>query len=119
MSKTLVGNTGEKAACSYIASSGMQLIARNYRKGVGGEIDIIARDGETIAFIEVKTRTGTSYGTPAEAVTPAKITKIVRTAEKYIMENKLFDCALRFDVAEVYYNSGRYSINYIKNAFEA
>ncbi len=118
MSRREIGDEGEETACGYMRKNSMEILTRNYRCR-GGEIDIIAKDGETIAFVEVKTRTGAKYGTPADAVTRAKMRKIITAAQHYIMLERLTDQNFRFDVAEVTGERGYYSVNYIKSAFEA
>ncbi len=117
MTTVLRGKLGEELTCQYIEKMGMQALHRNYYCRMG-EIDIIARDADTIAFIEVKTRSSKKYGTAAEAVTGSKIKKMIATAQVYIMENNLHSNNFRFDVAEVYERDGMYKINYIANAFE-
>lgn len=107
------GKFGEDAVCEYIKEYNYEILKRNYHSRYG-EIDIIAKDNECIAFIEVKTRKSTAFGTPAEFVTKNKMKKIIKTAIVYL-ENK--DCEMRFDVAEVYLKNNGYEINYIKNAF--
>lgn len=118
MNKRKIGNAGEDFAAAYMQKNGMRLLERNYYCRMG-EIDIIAQDGDTVVFAEVKTRAGKSYGTAAEAVTRAKMDKLVKTAYTYIEEKGLHDSNCRFDIAEVYGKGGRFEINYIKNAFEA
>lgn len=113
------GKAGEDITCRYIENTGMEILARNFHCR-GGEIDIIAQDGNCVAFIEVKTRSSVSYGTAAEAVTIAKQRKITLAAYEYIEKNRLHDGYFRFDVAEVYIDKwiGRVTVNYMKNAFE-
>ncbi|MGI6152393.1 MAG: YraN family protein [Christensenellaceae bacterium] len=111
-----IGKTGEDAVCVYIEKGGGEVLARNYRCAYG-EIDVIARQGATICFVEVKTRTSKRYGSAAEAVTPAKMAKIRETALHYIAEHVDSDCNFRFDVAEVYLQNGMPDIHYIENAF--
>lgn len=117
MSTVDIGRQGEEYTCAYIEKQGMALLTRNYHCR-GGEVDIIAREGDTVVFIEVKTRCGGGFGSGAEAVTPAKIKKIICAAQHYIMKRAPAEESFRFDVAEVDVRDGLYSINYIKNAFE-
>lgn len=107
------GKMGEDAVCEYLKNSGYDVIERNFHSRYG-EIDIIAKTGKCIVFVEVKTRKGISYGTPAEFVTPAKIKKIIKTAMVYLKNEEV---EMRFDIAEVYTKNGRCEINYIENAF--
>ncbi len=115
--KQKLGKAGEDAAARHIQKNGMKLLARNYRAGKG-EIDLIALDSDTLVFIEVKTRTGTAYGTAAEAVGYRKQQMIIRTAQYFIAQRKLHECAVRFDVAEVYSEEeNEYRVQYIRDAF--
>lgn len=112
----LVGIAGEKAACIYLEKHGYEIVARNYRSTYG-EIDIIARNEEILAFVEVKTRAPHSLIAPAAAVNQAKQGKIVKTALSYLSE---FGMALqpRFDVAEILLRqNSKPLIHYIENAF--
>lgn len=114
MSTKELGAEGEKLISEYIQKLGMRVLERNYHFG-HEEIDIIARDGDTVAFIEVKTRTSDRFGRPEEAVTKAKQRAIVRTAMGYMKVKRLFESRVRFDVAAVMNGE----IRYIKNAFDA
>lgn len=110
------GRKAEDKAAKWIEKNkGYAVIDRNYRSP-SGEIDIIAKDGETVVFIEVKFRKGTSHGYPAEAVTRIKQERIIKTAMCYIQENGGED--IRFDVAELIDYKGITYIRYIENAFE-
>jgi putative endonuclease len=114
-----LGAFGEDIACSYLESKGYKIIERNFSCRAG-EVDIIGIDGDTIAFIEVKSRTGVSYGNPSEAVGFTKKGRIVKTALFYMTKHSLFDYMCRFDVIEVLTDGSRENtnINLIKNAFE-
>ena len=81
MSTTSVGRGGEALAKEYLEARGYQPLRQNYRSGPR-EIDLIMRYGETIVFIEVKARTKTQFGTPAEFVTPAKRKLLTLAAEQ-------------------------------------
>ena len=83
------------------------------------EIDIIARDKDTICFIEVKTRRNTRKGLPREAVTWTKQNKIIQAALTYIQKAGLAESKARFDVIEVQQINEKFSFNLIKNAFQA
>jgi len=110
------GKAGEDAVCRYVLEKGMKVLARNYRAGKG-EIDLVAQEGDTLAFIEVKTRSGQTYGTAAEAVGYRKQQMIIQTAQYFIAQQDFYDRAVRFDVAEVYADGNSCSVNYIKDAF--
>ncbi|OGM12433.1 YraN family protein [Candidatus Woesebacteria bacterium RBG_16_34_12] len=99
-SKISFGNLGENYAARILQENGYQIIDRNFRTKFG-EIDIIAVDKDTLVFIEVKTRWGKKYGSPEEAVTPRKITKIKRVAEIFINKNKNLPKKLRIDVVAI------------------
>ena len=110
------GREAEDKAAKWIEKNkGYAVIDRNYRS-TSGEIDIIAKDGKTVVFIEVKFRKGTSHGYPVEAVTRIKQERIIKTAMCYIQENGGED--IRFDVAELIDYKGITYIRYIENAFE-
>lgn len=119
MNNRELGNIGEDAAAGHIAGNGCRILFRNWRVSRMGEIDIIALEKDTLCFIEVKTRSGNRYGSPAEAVSAAKQKTIVRLAQVYAQQNNCYDKPMRFDVIEVYMNQdhGIASINHIKNAF--
>lgn len=81
--KDAVGRYGERVAARHLAQRGMELLDRNWR-GQGGELDLLARDGDVLVVVEVKTRRGTAFGHPAEAVTPAKLERIRRLAGQWL-----------------------------------
>lgn len=113
-----IGSIGELYAIEYLKNLDYKLMDRNFRSRFG-EIDIIARDGIYIVFIEVKTRYNSVYGLPCESVNYNKMSKLKKTAEYYILKNKLHKNYFRFDVIEIYldYNDNLYSAKLIKNAF--
>ena len=110
--KKLLGKTGEKLVERYLKEKGYKIVATNYRTPFG-EADLVALDGEETVFIEVKTRSGEAYGTPAEAVTAEKRKRYYKIAQYYGLKTREEPNA-RFDVAEVYADE---YIEYIKNAF--
>jgi putative endonuclease len=95
-----LGNAGEELAARALGARGMQIIARQFRCQ-SGEIDLIAHDGPTLVFVEVKTRRGNRYGTPAEAVTARKQQKLIASAEVYLQMHALEDVDWRIDVVTV------------------
>lgn len=115
----LLGAFGENMACSYLEKNGYRILERNF-SCKAGEVDIIAMEGDIIAFIEVKCRTGIGYGSPSEAVSYYKQNRIVKTALFFMTKYKIFDYMCRFDVIEVLTDGTTEdtSINLIKNAFE-
>jgi putative endonuclease len=112
--KRTLGNAGEDAALKYLKKQGFTLMMRNYR-AERCEIDLIMRDGKTVVFVEVKARTGERYGLGREAVTTAKQGNILRAAKHYLMENRLFQSPVRFDVAE--FDAATGTVVHILNAF--
>ncbi len=116
MDKLELGKKGEDFTCTHLLSAGKKILCRNYR-AKKGEIDIVVHDGDTIVFVEVKTRSGALYGTPGEAVTYRKQQMLVQTARWYLAQNNLFSYNVRFDVAEVFWENGNMRMNYIENAF--
>ena len=112
-----VGTWGEAQVANYLRKNRYRLVAHSYHCRFG-EIDLIAMDGKTLCFVEVKTRSNVSMGLPREYVNAAKQERIRKTALFYLSEKEL-DCPMRFDVAEVYQSgSGALErIEYIKNAF--
>jgi len=109
------GHYGETVARGFLERRGFVVLAANYKRG-GGEIDLIAQDGEAVVFIEVKYRRSLAAGLPRIAVTPAKQRKIIQTAWYYIAEKNLVNTDFRFDVVEVF-GREQLDVNHIENAF--
>lgn len=95
-----IGNEAEDRAADYLQGLGFALLARNYTIR-GAEVDIIAQEGETVAFVEVKYRKDSRNGVPRESVTPAKQRRIGMAAAKWLQAQGRFDAPIRFDVVEV------------------
>ena len=112
MNNRYEGIAGEEEAVEYLKGKGYKILERNYSTKVG-EIDVIAQDGEYIVFVEVKRRSDDRYGRALEAVTPAKITKIVRCAEWYLSSHRKYNADVRFDIVTV----GANGIDHLVNAF--
>ena len=100
----------------HLRSLGFQILEMNYHYG-RSEIDIIADDGGTLVFCEVKMRTNEEYGDPEYAITPGKQKKIRRVASGYLYEHEIKERECRFDVVAIRLNQGKPEINYIRNAF--
>lgn len=114
----ILGAFGEDTACEYLGKCGYKVLQRNFGCRVG-EIDIIAFQGDTIVFIEVKTRSSQRYGLPSEAVSKTKQQRMVKTALYYMQKYKLLDYMCRFDVIEIIIDDeGNYQINLITDAFQ-
>jgi putative endonuclease len=114
-----LGISGEKLAADALTQRGYAVVATRYRTRVG-EIDIVARDGDTLVFVEVKTRTSDRFGPPAEAVTWWKRRRIVTMANWYLSEHRQHGCLCRFDVVTVMCRPGLVpEIEVVKDAFQA
>jgi putative endonuclease len=116
--RVILGKTGEDLACRELERRGYAIVARRYRRR-GGELDIIARDGPTLVFVEVKARDGRAFGEAAEAVTGFKRRRITQIALDYMMRHHLADCPCRFDVVSIQLDSGAPVIEVFQNAFDA
>ena len=115
MNKRKFGIIGEKIAQGYLINKGYKILETNFYTR-NGEIDIIAQKDNCIIFLEVKTRTNLNFGTPAEAVNNAKKRHMRKAAKIFLYLNKLIKYEVRFDVIEVFINSGKCEINHIKGA---
>lgn len=111
------GRKAEAIAIRRLKKTGYKIIAQNFRTRIG-EIDIIARDGKTIVFVEVKARKTTRYGHPKQAVTHAKQRKISMVALEYLKTTGQSTAKARFDVVAITALSFDPKIEIIKNAFE-
>jgi putative endonuclease len=118
--ETPLGERGEAAAGKYLRRLGYQIVGRQDRHRLG-EIDIVAVDGQTVVFVEVKTRTSHAAGHPAEAITPDKQRRLTRVALSFLKRHGLLDSAARFDVIAVTWEDPkrRPTIEHYQNAFEA
>ena len=115
-----LGKRGEAAAARRLKQLGYKIVARGVRDTLG-EIDLVAVDGRTVVFVEVKTRASHDGGRPAEAVDADKQRRLTRLALAYLKRNGLLGYPARFDVVEVTWpeKRGRAAIEHIKAAFEA
>jgi len=115
-----LGRRGERAAERYLRRRGYKIVARGER-GRLGELDLIAVDGRTIVFVEVKTRRSHDAGHPSEAVGADKQKRLTRLALAYLKRHELLECSSRFDVLAITWpeSARRPTIDHIKNAFEA
>jgi len=95
-----LGALGEKKAAEYLKKKGYRIRERNYRCREG-EIDIVARDKDCLVFVEVRTRTGSGFGTPEESVTAVKREKLVSVALSYLQTHKDLPASWRFDVVAI------------------
>ena len=112
-----VGARGEAAAEALLQAGGCRILARNYRCP-HGELDIVALDRGVLIFVEVKTRSSTGFGSPRDAVTPAKRRKLARAASHYMLAHMEQECAYRADIIEVALRRGTAAVvRHLKGAF--
>lgn len=111
-----LGRAGEAAAAAYLEERGLRVLERNFRCE-GGEIDLVAADSRTLVIVEVKTRSGTAFGRPGEAVSPAKQARLRRLAARYLAERRPVQRDVRFDVVEVLGRPGTFRITHLPAAF--
>jgi len=114
-----LGRRGEEVAVGHLASLGYEILERNVRT-TAGEIDAVAREGGAIVFVEIKTRSGSSFGPPQEAVDRAKQRRLTRLALDWLQARGLLGQAARFDVVSVKLApKGEPLVELFRNAFEA
>lgn len=110
------GSWGERTAEAYLKKQGYELLERNYRCRIG-ELDLVMKEGDTIVFVEVKTRMSLAYGLPSESITKTKQQHIRRTAQQYVSSQRLEGWDLRLDVVEILRTEGKTYIHHITDAF--
>ncbi len=110
-----LGRKGEDEAVQYLENKGYYIMHRNWRSGKR-ELDIVARDGNEVAFVEVKTRRNTNFGRPEEAVDNRKIRRIVASADAYVRKYAV-DLPIRFDIITVVGAEPPFEIEHIPDAF--
>ncbi len=116
-SRIELGRWGEDLAIRHLESTGYVVLSRNWRCR-DGELDLVATDQERLVFCEVKTRSGLGYGTPAEAVTPAKADRIRRLANLWQRRFMLRWCPVRYDIVAIVAPPGELPyVRHIKAAF--
>lgn len=112
-----LGKSGEDLAVAELTRRGYAILARRYRTR-HGEIDIVARDGDTVVFVEVKARTTREFGMAAEAVTGWKQRRLTAMAVDYLARHRLTDRPCRFDVVAIMpKESGAPAVEVFPNAF--
>ena len=116
--KQTKGARGEESAAEFLRVQGYRILERNYRCPLG-EVDIIARDGNTIVFVEVKTRTSERFGSPQAAIGPQKQKRMTAIALYYLKGQGWPGKPARFDVAAVSLREGRETVTLYRNAFDA
>lgn len=115
-----LGERGERLAARHLRRQGYTIVARRHRSRYG-EFDLIAVDGRTVVFVEVKTRRSEAMATAAEAVDHRRRERMTRAANAYLKSHSLLECAARFDIVEVVWPlaARRPTIRHHKNAFPA
>ncbi|MGH3375114.1 MAG: YraN family protein [Actinoallomurus sp.] len=112
--KDVLGRLGEDAAVSHLAGLGWTIIERNWRC-LEGELDIVAHDGSALVVCEVKTRSSAEYGTPVEAITPAKAARLRRLTSRWLDAHGIGRTTVRIDVLGlVRAGPGRFEIEHLK-----
>lgn len=111
------GTRGEDIAVEYLKSKNYKIVKRNFHFGRHGEIDIIALDGDVLAFVEVKLRGSGSFGDALMSITASKQKKLRRAAEGYFYVNKIIEQECRFDVIVVDVSGAKPEIEHIPAAF--
>ena len=110
------GVDGEELASAYLQKKGYEILERNWRLGKE-EIDIIARKKEVLVVVEVKTRSGSFFGTPEEFVNKQKQRHLIRAANAYI-EKKGIDVEIRFDVVGIIISGNNHTVNHLEDAYQ-
>ncbi len=113
-----LGKFGENRAVAELERLGYAILARRYRTR-HGEIDIVARDGPTVVFVEVKARVTAEFGTAAEAITPRKRSRLVSMAVDYLARHRLTDQPCRFDVVAIDNVGSDERVTVYRSAFDA
>lgn len=110
-----LGEKGENMAAELLASKGYTILERNWRF-VHDEIDIIARDGNELVIVEVKTRSTDFFGYPEDFINKSKMQRLVKTAAEYI-DRKNINLECRYDFVSVVLRKNKKEIRHIKDAF--
>ena len=113
-----IGELGERIAVDYLKTQGRRVLYRNFRAPKGGEVDIVARDGKVLSFVEVKTRTSEQFGRPLDAVDKEKERLIERGANEWLRLLGTREIPWRFDVVEVILREEELpKVNVVRDAF--
>lgn len=111
------GTEGEEKAATLLLHMGWHILARNWRSG-HLELDIVAQEGDTLVFVEVKTRAEDGMQRPYEALTPVKKQRLLRAAQAWLAEHDAWDSPCRFDLVCVKAKGGTYQTELIRNVIE-
>lgn len=112
------GAAGEQRACDYLRWEGLSILEQNFRCRVG-EIDIVAREGDIVVFVEVKERGDASHGGAVEAVTPAKRRRVIRAAQLWAARHGESESPVRFDVVGIDWKPEGPVLRHERAAFDA
>jgi putative endonuclease len=110
-----LGNTGEQLAVDFLIKHGYEILERNYRFDKA-EVDIIAKLNNTLAIIEVKTRSTIDFGNPQDFVKPKQIQRLVKAVDAYVISNDM-DVEVRFDIIAIIRENKEFKIEHLENAF--
>ncbi|MDO5978664.1 YraN family protein [Flavivirga spongiicola] len=110
-----LGKKGEQLAVDFLLKNGYDIIERNYRFDKA-EVDIMAKQKDILAIIEVKTRSTTDFGNPQDFVKPKQIQRLVKAVDHYVNENSL-DVEVRFDIIAIVKEKEGFNIEHLENAF--
>lgn len=113
-----IGKVGEEIAGNYLIKKGYVILEKNFRYG-HGEIDIIAKDGETLVFVEVKTKKHGDFGDPLYWISRKKQLQIGKIARAYLYQKGIDEIDCRFDVITLQWEKGSYKIEHLQDAFWA
>lgn len=113
-----LGEDGEDLACRHLRKQGYTILERNYCCRVG-EIDVVARDGDTVVFVEVKERGGASHGGAVEAVTRSKRRRVIKAAQRWAASHGASEHLVRFDVVAIDWQGGKPVVRHEQGAFDA
>ena len=110
-----LGKKGEQIAVDFLIKNGYEIIERNYRFDKA-EVDIIAQIKDTLAIVEVKTRSTTDFGNPQDFVKPKQIQRLVKAVNEYVIVNGL-DVEVRFDIIAIVKEGKQFKIEHLEDAF--
>ena len=122
LTRQRIGRTGEDYAVKLLKNSNCQIFARNWRFSYAhdgaGELDIVALDGETLIFVEVKTRSSRRYGGPLAGISPAKARTLCRAAQAWLGSHSAWEKPCRFDIVCLVRQGGKFSVEHYRHAFD-
>jgi len=110
-----LGKKGEQLAVDFLLENGYEIVERNYRFDKA-EVDIIAKKGDILAIVEVKTRSTADFGDPQDFVKPIQIQRLVKAVNEYVSANQL-DVEVRFDIIAIVKEKQKFNIEHLENAF--